>query len=367
MDVSCADLQRFGFCGVSNTGDHLFQTKIRQKGDRQVDSGRDRVVKMRLTHLSLFTGIGGFDLAAEQAGFETVGQCEFDDYKTKVLERHFPNVPRWKDIRTLNKDNFYERTGLRTVTVISGGFPCQPFSVAGHKRGTEDDRYLWPEMLRVIQELKPSWVFGENVPGIINMALDTVLAELEGIGYESQAFVIPACGVDAPHRRDRVFILANSGTRTFGRGNWCDADAKTVSETGQDNGTRIPEFCSRKRWKNESGISGMANGIRKGIYSADSDTDSIGLQRGNIEAVFRWGVLPSEIGRTGRTHSAWENWPDEPGICRVVDGVPNRVDRIKCLGEAVVPQAVYPFFEWIAEIEKGDESNEQNDKLHSST
>lgn len=154
-----------------------------------------------LTHLSLFTGIGGLDLAAEWAGFQTVGQCEWADYPTKVLEMHWPAVPRWRDIRTLTGEDFYARTGLRTVDVISGGFPCQPFSTAGVRRGKSDDRYLWPEMLRVIQDLRPTWVIGENVVGIIDMALDTVLSDLETIGYTVQAFIIPACSVDAPHRR----------------------------------------------------------------------------------------------------------------------------------------------------------------------
>ena len=164
----------------------------------------------RLTHLSLFSGIGGLDLAAEWAGIQTIGQCEWAEYPTKVLEKYWPDVPRWKDIKTLTGESFYDRTGRTTVDIISGGFPCQPFSVAGKQRGKEDDRYLWPEMVRVIKELRPTWVVGENVAGIVRMALPDILSELEACGYRTRAFLIPACAVEARHIRYRVAIVAYS-------------------------------------------------------------------------------------------------------------------------------------------------------------
>ncbi len=131
-----------------------------------------------MTHLSLFSGIGGLDLAAEWAGFTTVGQCEWADYPTRVLEKHWPDVQRWRDIRDLSAESFRARTGIDRPTIISGGFPCQPFSVAGKQKGKGDDRYLWPEMLRVIRELAPRWVVGENVFGLFESALVEVLTGL---------------------------------------------------------------------------------------------------------------------------------------------------------------------------------------------
>ena len=234
---------------------------------------------MTLTHLSLFSGIGGLDLAAEKAGFVTVGQCEWADYQTKVLERHWPDVPRWRDIRTLTGDSFYERTGLRTVDVISGGFPCQPFSQAGKRKGEDDDRYLWPEMLRIISELRPTWVLGENVTGIINLALDTVLSDLENIGYSVQTFNIPACGVDAPHRRERIAILAYSLDRsgTLRR----DRKLQDVEEDGRkghDNRGRTAAAIARERRQDKSGAAGMADGLRAAVHEADTNTDGDGLQ-----------------------------------------------------------------------------------------
>lgn len=273
-----------------------------------------------LTHFSLFTGIGGIDLAAEWAGFETVGQCEFADYPTRVLEKHWPDVPRWRDIRTVTKEGFYEKTGLRTVDLISGGFPCQPFSVAGKQRGKEDDRYLWPEMLRVIEEIRPTWVLGENVAGIVRMALDQVLFELENKGYTALPFIIPACSVDAPHRRERVFIIAHSNnTRNRAQELRANRNRQTENE--------------RREKQSQLGVSGLCKDV--------ADAKSTECKR-------HW----TKPGRSqdGLTNGGW--WAVEPDVGRVANGIPNRVDRVKCLGNAVVPQQVHPILKAIAEIEK---------------
>jgi DNA (cytosine-5)-methyltransferase 1 len=307
---------------------------------------------MNLTHFSLFTGIGGIDLAAEWAGFETVGQCEWADYPTKVLEKHWPDVPKWRDIRSVTAENFYERTGLRTVELISGGFPCQPFSVAGKQKGEEDDRYLWPEMLRVIQELQPTWVIGENVPGIVNMALDQVLSDLESQDYEIQTFLIPACGVEALHKRERVFIIAhsnNSKNRTQGVGAHGQRQKKDEGWRKQPQ-CRVSGLCENvanahnqglERWNSE-----ILRECSSELFAGESSAyvpDTSGR---------RYGLQEEQIRTRGNSSKHGNGWDTEPDVGRVANGIPNRVDRIKCLGNAVVPQQVYPILQAIADIER---------------
>ena len=273
-----------------------------------------------LTHLSLFSGIGGLDLAAEWAGFQTVGQCEFADYPTKVLEKHWPDVPRWRDIRTLTKESFYERTGRRTVDVISGGFPCQPFSVAGKQRGKEDERYLWPEMLRVIRELRPHCVVGENVPGIIRIAAGQVVKDLEQAGYHVVVLNFEAAAVGAWHRRSRVFFVASDDPDV------ADTDKRSMRNDGDNQWATAGE-------KHQTGDTGA------GEVGAVYDTLRSGCQR------IKRGEKSPELA-DGRC------WAAEPGVGRVAHGIPHRVDRLKCLGNAVVPQQAYPIFRVIADVER---------------
>jgi DNA (cytosine-5)-methyltransferase 1 len=254
-----------------------------------------------MTHGSLFSGIGGFDLAAEWVGWENIFQVEIDDFCQKVLTKNFPNVTRYKDIKEFDGTIY-----RNTIDVISGGFPCQPFSKAGKQRGKNDDRYLWPEMLRIVREIKPAFVVCENVTGIVKMVLKEVCISLEDQGYEVEIFNLPACSVQADHIRERIWILAYSGSKlgTFGFFNrYCQDNREIKREIG----------IQKIRRKNRNIIK-MGTEINYGIYE-------------------------------GRQFS-------ESKMVRISNGLSSELDEIRSLGNAIVPQIAFEIFKVINQIYK---------------
>jgi len=260
-----------------------------------------------ITTLDLFSGIGGFSLGLETAGpFRTVAFCERDKFCQAVLRKHWPNTPIYEDVRTIPTDE------LGRIDLVCGGFPCQPWSQAGQQRGVEDDRDLWPEMLRIIEAVQSRWVIGENVRGFVNeeMGLERSLSDLESIGYQAAPFVIPACAVDAPHRRDRVWIVANRAS--VGRS----------------------ERAAQARWQAGDGFIGPC----RAAYVADaSDARPQGREQRQASGK---GAGASRPVAQRREDGGRQGWATEPGVGRVAHGVPRRVDRLKALGNAVVPQVV---------------------------
>lgn len=236
-----------------------------------------------MKHLDLFSGIGGFALAARWAGIETVAFCEIDKFCHKVLNKNFPGVPIHNDIRTLNGADY------AGIDIITGGYPCQPFSTAGKRKGADDPRHLWPEMFRVIRQANPTWVVCENVAGHVSMGLDSVLTDMESIGYAGQAVIIPACAKDAPHERKRVWIIFNANS----------AYAAGIERPG----------------------------------SAYFQIEERQASEGKQERDDRFVKLESRaITPRGDSYA---------GALRDLDGIPNRVDRCKSLGNAIVPQVAY--------------------------
>ena len=299
----------------------------------------------KLTHFSLCSGIGGLDLAAEWAGFETVAQCEIDEYASKVLAKNFKGVPNLHDIRTVTNERLAE-FGIdgKEITVVSAGFPCQPYSLAGKGRGDCDSRDLWGEVARVLGEIKPPWFVGENTPGLFarqnQRFFRRVLDDLTALGYSVGWGIWGACDVGAPHRRERVFFIANRNISdaTIER---CDSDEiqrGEFKESGDEKNTRRVQ---------ESGV--QFERVCSSIpYSA---SDVVGMFRSEGETQRPRNSRSDNGNRTQRDASG-ERWQTEPDVGRVVDGISARVDRLRCLGNAVVPAQAYPIFKAIADYYK---------------
>lgn len=276
------------------------------------------------THLDLFSGIGGFALAAQSAGYQTIGFCEIEPYACKILKRHWPDVPNYGDIRNVRNVR---------ADLITGGFPCQPYSLAGKRAGASDDRALWPEMCRVIAESRPTWVLGENVPGIITLELDRVLDDLERLGYAARPIVIPACAVDARHRRDRVWIVAHATRELLdGCGN-----ERTRRRTEPANGCETLADSDETGRREQRRAAPMASQHAAAECGGEDEADA-------------------RAGSDGAGGAA--AWPTEPAVGRVADGIPNRTHRLKGLGNAIVPQVAETLIRMMARME--------NDKLRHS-
>ena len=365
--------------------------------------------KEKLKVLSLFAGIGGIDLGLESTGrFETIQFVEFDAFCQHILRRHWPDVPIWGDVKTFDPDSCGD------IDLICGGYPCQPFSVAGKQKGTEDDRHLWPRMFEIIKHKRPTWVLCENVPGHVNLGLDQVLFDLESEGYSWQTFVLGAVAVDAPHRRQRLFIVANtnrngkkwnqskngqrrrvnkSSTDVANTDNTRDRTSQRRTDqnrqTHDEGQEEQPQSKSGGHSTDVANTDSEARGNTKGSGEAErelqpqeqegstmgSEVTGCGGLRGettNVANTSGKGLEGQRIDRENvKVHKTTDNfdgqssttrndqekgsierklggvvdgvpsWMDEPDIPRVTTNQAGRTQRLKMLGNAVVPQVLY--------------------------
>lgn len=278
------------------------------------------------THLGLFEGIGGFSLAAKWMGWETLAWCEWNEFGQKVLSHHFPEAEGFGDITKSDFTKYANR-----IDILTGGFPCQPYSVAGKRKGKEDERHLWPEMLRAIREIRPTYIVGENVSGIVNwnggLVFNEVQTDLENEGYETIPFILPACAKNAPHKRERVwFIATNSQSWRL---------------------ERQREFAKTKGAEREERTICFDERISCNI---SSNTNSIGQTKRCKQ------FEPNRKGQFGSIsdENDWSNWPTQPPICSRNDGFPEGLDgitiskwkteSIKAYGNAIVPQVAFEIF-----------------------
>jgi DNA (cytosine-5)-methyltransferase 1 len=385
--------------------------------------------------LSLYSGIGGVDLAAHWAGIETAAMCDSDPFCRSVLRRHWPGVPIFESDEAVTGAAL-RSLGIDRVDIVAGGAPCQPFSVAGKRQGQGDDRHRWPQMARVVSEVRPAWVVFENVPHIANLALDLVLDDLDHLGYTSRAFEVPACAVGAPHQRIRLFVVSRAvgladsdDDRREQRGEAYDLDRGDAQRNESDRRGEVgvaqgDTGCGGiQRFADRGGVpdaesAGVGEEVqreRRRDSSRDAGAARIGVALGNSESVGREGLRPGGIeephastgpslprrasggmvdAATGRPQeglrrtSSAERRPagrdregaPESGLGRISHGISDWLDatrwpaprgaeqhrweppritalrhlrrkRVKALGNAVVPQHIYPIFALIMAIE----------------
>ena len=359
-----------------------------------------------MRHGSLFSGIGGFDLAAQWMGWNNIFHCEWNEFGQKVLKHHFPKSISYADI---TQTDFTIHRG--NIDLISGGFPCQPYSTAGKRLGKDDERHLWPHMLRCIREVQPRWVVGENVLGLVNwnggLVFDEVQADLEAERYEVQPYVLPAASVNAPHRRDRVWFVAynNSEFRREGRqdkpkeqprhrksfqGASIDPNERDDGRTprkdeGESGAERVQEWDAVRQFIESSEVQRNATDSDSGRLerSAEGGWDSVNVERKGIsgnapdsdnelrqrrdesteEGRQDKGKRAEPLGNNqqGRESGNWQNFPTKPPICGGNDGLPRELDSItfskwrnesiKAYGNAIVPQVALQIFKAIEQYE----------------
>lgn len=332
-----------------------------------------------MTHGSLFSGIGGFDLAATWMGWKNLFHCEINKFDRQVLNYYWPEAKSYEDIKATDFTVWRGRIG-----VLTGGFPCQPYSTAGKRLGKEDERHLWPEMLRAIREVQPRWVVGENVRGLTNwnggLVFDEVQADLEIAGYEVTPFLLPACGVNAPHKRDRIWFVAKN-TNGYGRGGFFgekESQERRFGNLGSGDNERIRTNYSkigsvtdstsircerfvleweRIQWENETCAK-----TRTGGHEVVTDSNIYQrCERGMYEKRPQKAARHLGPYHTWGGRSNWEDFPTESPICSLHDGLPSglvgitvsnhRKESIKGFGNSVVPELVYQIFKTIQQYE----------------
>jgi DNA (cytosine-5)-methyltransferase 1 len=321
-----------------------------------------KMVIAMLAHVDLCSGIGGFALGFQWAGLSRpVLFCDIEEWSRKVLAKHWPDVPISDDVKELASD---PRRLVPDCDILTAGYPCQPFSQAGVRRGEEDDRHIWPEIFTIVQAKRPTWCVFENVSGHISLGLDQVLSDLESKGYAVQPFVVPACAVDAPHRRDRVWIVANSSCRRYGCEEKEICTRRDTVVSGSAATANVADTGCQRQGAEVSGLGGQSiNASAAGQRTETRDGFADGRQvfpyadseRGCSGDAKRQDA--SDVGQPSRCqrHDAGRvaAWLPEPPVGRVANGIPKRVDRLKGLGNAIVPQIAMQIGLTIKAVENG--------------